>query len=173
MKGRYQHVATKASEAASYIRPEIMAIPEKTMAKFLKAKELGEWKLALGQLLRYRPYTLGKKEEQLLAMQGTMSQASNQIFRQLNDADLKWGFIRDDKGKLVELGHSSFSMFLQSPDRTVRKNAFDEYYKQFDAQQEHHRGRRWMRRCSGMFITPRRAAMRARSRRRCFRTKCR
>ena len=133
MKGRYQHVATKASEAASYIRPEIMAIPEKTMAKFLKATELGEWTLALEQLLRYRSYTLGKKEEQLLAMQGTMSQASNQIFRQLNDADLKWGFIRDDKGKLVELGHSSFSMFLQSPNRTVRKNAFDEYYKQFDA----------------------------------------
>ena len=28
MKGRYQHVATKASEAASFIRPEIMAIPQ-------------------------------------------------------------------------------------------------------------------------------------------------
>ena len=27
MKGRYQHVATQAAEAASFIRPEIMAIP--------------------------------------------------------------------------------------------------------------------------------------------------
>ena len=50
-----------------------------------------EWKLALERILRYRPHTLGNKEEQLLAMQGQMSEASNQIFRQLNDADLKWG----------------------------------------------------------------------------------
>ena len=117
MKGRFQHIATKAAEAASYIRPEIMAIPAKVIAKFLKSKELVEWKLALEQILRYRPHTLGQKEEQLLAMQGQMSEASNQIFRQLNDADLKWGTIKDEKGVRVELGHSSFSKFLHSPSR--------------------------------------------------------
>jgi oligoendopeptidase F len=133
MKGRYQHVATQASEAASYMRPEIMAIPEKTMGRFLKSKELAEWKIALEQILRFRPFTLGKKEEQLLAMQGQMSEASNQIFRQLNDADLKWGLVKDEKGVLVELGHSSFSKFLNSPSASVRKTAFHEYYKQFTA----------------------------------------
>ena len=133
MKGRYQHVAMKASEAASWIRPEIMAIPEKKMEMFLTSKDLAEWKIALQQILRYRPYTLSPKEEHLIAMQGQMSQASNQIFRQLNDADLKWGLIKDEKGVLVELGHSSFSKFLNSPDRKVRETAFHEFYKQFDA----------------------------------------
>src|SRR3954471_17024217 len=47
MKGRYQHVATKASEAASFIRPEIMAIPQETIDRFLDAPELSEWRLAL------------------------------------------------------------------------------------------------------------------------------
>src|SRR3954468_20857732 len=40
MKGRYQHVATKAAEAASFIRPEIMAIPQETVDRFLDAPEL-------------------------------------------------------------------------------------------------------------------------------------
>src|SRR4051812_44762289 len=112
MKGRYQHVATQAAEAASFVRPEIMAIKPAGMAKFLKDKPLAEWKLSLERLLRYRPHTLGKKEEQLLAMQGQMSDASNNIFRQLNDADLKFGMIRNDRGEKVELGHSSFSAML-------------------------------------------------------------
>ena len=66
-------------------------------------------------------------------MQGQMSEASNQIFRQLNDADLKWGMIKNEKGELVELGHSSFSAFLNSPSRAVREKAFHAYYMQYEA----------------------------------------
>ncbi len=133
MKGRYEHTATRPAEASSFIRPQIMAIDPITMEGFLQSPELAEWKLLLDRLLRFRPHTLGGGEEHLLAMQGQMSEASNQIFRQLNDADLKWGHVRDEKGNRVELGHSSFSAFLQSPDRRVRKEAFHRYYTQYDA----------------------------------------
>lgn len=133
MKGRFQHAASKAAEAASFIRPEIMSIPANTMDSFLMAPELADWKLSLERVLRYRPHTLSKGEENLLAMQGQMSEASNQIFRQLNDADLKWGAIKNEKGHRVELGHSSLSAFLHSPSRKVRKEAFHKYYAAYDA----------------------------------------
>jgi oligoendopeptidase F len=133
MKGRFQAVATKASEAASFIRPELMAVPVETMDQYLKAPELAEWKLALDRTLRYRPHTLGSKEENLLAMQGQMSQAASQAFRQLNDADLKWPLIENEKGEKVELGHSSYSAFLHSPDRKVRREAFHTYFGQYEA----------------------------------------
>jgi oligoendopeptidase F len=133
MKGRYQHTATKAAEAASYLRPQIMAIDPARMSEFLQAPELGEWKLLLDRILRYRPHTLSDDQEQLLAMQGTMSEASNQIFRQLNDADLRWGLVRDETGTRIELGHSSFAAFLQSPSRRVRREAFHRYYLPYAA----------------------------------------
>lgn len=132
MKGRFQHAATRASEASSFIRPEIMSIPVRTMDRMLKHKALAPWKNLLGRILRYRPHTLSLKEERLLAMQGQMSQAAGQAFRQLNDADLKWPMIRNEKGELIELGHSSFSAFLHSPDRSVRKQAFLTYYEQYE-----------------------------------------
>jgi oligoendopeptidase F len=132
-KGRYQHAATQAAEAASFIRPELMAIPHEAVDRLLDDPVLAPWRLALERTLRYRPHTLSDKEEQLLAMQGQMSEASNQIFRQLNDADLKWPTIKDEKGTSIELGHSSFSAFLHSPSRAVRKTAFHTYYQQYEA----------------------------------------
>ncbi|REK11922.1 MAG: oligoendopeptidase F [Planctomycetota bacterium] len=133
MMGRYRNVASRAGQAASYIRPEIMAIPAAKMKKFLDAKQLAPYRLALEQLLRYKPHTLTKHEEKLLAMQAEMADASNQIFRQLTDADMKWGSIKNERGEMVELSNATFSMFLQSHDRRVRKKAFHEYYTQFDA----------------------------------------
>jgi oligoendopeptidase F len=132
MKGRFQHAAVKAGEAASYIRPEVLAIPAETMEKFLASAELAPWKLALERIVRYRPHTLTQNEEQLLAMTGNMSDGPGQIFRQLTDTDLKWPIIKDEKGVGVELGHSSFSKFLQSPKRSVRKEAFHTYYAEYE-----------------------------------------
>ena len=40
MVARFQNLATRASQAASYIRPEILALPKKTLDQYLAAKEL-------------------------------------------------------------------------------------------------------------------------------------
>jgi oligoendopeptidase F len=133
MYGRFQAAATNAGEAASFIRPELMAIPAEVMDRYLRSPVLAYWHLALDRILRYRPHTLGPKEEQLLAMQGQMSGAASAIFRQLNDADLKWPLIENERGEQVELGHSSFSAFLHSPDRSVRRRAFHAYYAGYEA----------------------------------------
>jgi len=133
MQGRYVNVAGRAAEAASFIRPEILAIPTARMKGFLESPELAPYRLLLERLLRYKPHTLGKREEKLLAMQTEMAQAAGQIFRQLNDADMKFGFIRNDRGERIELSHAAFSALLHSPRRSVRKAAFVQYYRQYAA----------------------------------------
>jgi len=51
----------------------------------------------------------------------------------LTDADLKFGMLRNEKGQQVELSHATFSVFLHSPQRAVRREAFHQYYAQFQA----------------------------------------
>ena len=85
------------------------------------------------RLVRYKPHTLTDNEERLLAMQGEMAQAASAAFRQLNDADLRFGQIEDHEGNETELSHATFSQFLICPERKVRRCAFDQYYQQFDA----------------------------------------
>ncbi len=135
MKGRYIHVASAAGEASSFIRPEILAIPSTTMKEFLADPVLAHYRLLLERLLRYKPHTLGKKEEKLLAMQSEMSQAASNVFRQLTDADMRFGDIRNEKGEWIELSHASFSTLLHSPKRAIRKTAFHQYYKQITGHQ--------------------------------------
>jgi oligoendopeptidase F len=133
MQGRYEHAATLAAEAASFIRPEILALSDKKLKEYLAAKQLSGFKLQLERLTRYKPHTLTPGEEKLLAMQSEMAGAADRVFRQLTDADLKFGMCKNERGELVELSHASFSSFLRSPDRNIRRKAFDQYYAQFQA----------------------------------------
>ena len=133
MKARYQNLAVRAGQAASYMRPEMLAIPEDKMLTLIADEKLADYRLQLERLLRYRPHTLTDNEERLLAMQGEMASAANNAFRQLNDADLRFGEIEDHNGRTIELSHATFGQLLISPERKVRRNAFDQYYSQFSA----------------------------------------
>ena len=131
--GRFRHAASRAAEAASFMRPEILSISTNKLKRWIADKSLARYRTQLQRLLRYKPHTLSDREESLLAMQGEMADASSQIFRQLNDADLKFGSVKNEQGETVELAHASFSALLHSPKRAVRKRAFHQYYEQFDA----------------------------------------
>jgi len=131
--GRYRFEMTRAAEAASYIRPELLALPDETLQAYLADPGLSLYRLQLHRLIRYKPHTLSAKEEQLLAMQGEMSQAAGNAFRQLLDADLKFGFVTDEHGQERELSNSTFIQILHSPARHVRQQAFQQYYAQYDA----------------------------------------
>ena len=133
MMGRFRHAATRAGELASFIRPELLSIPVAKMKRFLADQALAPHRLTLERILRYKPHTLTPAEEKLLAMQGQMAETSNHVFRQLNDSDLKFGFIKDEKGKKAELSTATFSVFLHSPKRSVRKDAFHQFYEEYSA----------------------------------------
>ena len=131
MVGRYQNLAVKASEAASYIRPEILALSNAKLDEYEAAKEMQPFRLTLQRIRRYKPYTLSTREEEILAMQGEMAGAAGKAFRQLLDADMKWGLVKTETGEQVELSNATFGKLLVSPARAVRKNAFHQYYTQF------------------------------------------
>ena len=133
MVGRYQHAASQAAQAASFIRPEILAIPSTKLKKMMGERSLAPFRLQLERLLRYKPHTLSRNEEKLLAMQSEMAGATNKIFRQLTDADMRFGHVRDEDGRQVELSNATFSKFLYSPRRAVRRQAFQRFYDQFAA----------------------------------------
>ena len=131
MLGRYEHAATLAAEAASFIRPEILSLSAKKLSDYVQSKPLRRFRLQLERLIRYKPHTLSRGEEKLLAMQHEMAGAAGRVFRQLTDSDLKFGMCRNERGESVELSHATFSSFLRSPSRAVRRRAFHQYYEQF------------------------------------------
>ncbi|MEM9828251.1 MAG: oligoendopeptidase F [Planctomycetota bacterium] len=131
LKMRFQNLAVRAGQAASYMRPELLAIDDAKMSAFLADPLLEPFRLQLERIIRYRPHTLTENEERLLAMQGEMAGAASNAFRQLNDADLRFGEIEDHRGRKLELSHATFSQLLISPEQRIRRKAFHQYYQQF------------------------------------------
>ena len=129
MHGRFLKASSRAAQAASYIRPEILSLPAGKLKRRMDEKPLTPYRLLLDRLLRYKPHTLGEREERLLAMQTEMAQATNQVFRQLNDADLKFPPVKNEKDEWIELSHATLGAFLHSPKRSVRRTAFTRFYE--------------------------------------------
>ena len=133
MVARFTHFATRVNEAASYIAPEIQAIPEDRMAQFLADPELEDLRFMLEKLLRLKPHILSEPEERILAMQGEVAGTASKVFGQLTDADMEFGYVTNEKGEEIELTQSSLSSLYESRERRVRKEAFDKFYAEFDA----------------------------------------
>jgi len=132
MVGRFQHVSTRAGEAASFIRPEIMAIPPDRLAIWMDLPALAAYRLMLERIVRTRAHTLSEPEEKLLAMQGTFAGTAAKVFRQLTDADLKFGAVTTHAGERIELSNATFTTLLHDPAPEVRQTVFHQFYAQYE-----------------------------------------
>lgn len=133
MMGRFQHAATKAGELSSFLQPEIMAIQASVLEEWLAEPVLQPFRLMLQRVVRNRPHVLSEPEERILAMQGTFAGTAGKVFRQLTDADMKFGTIADGKGNELELSNATFTTLLHDSVPEVRKSAFHQYYAQYES----------------------------------------
>ncbi|WP_156854558.1 oligoendopeptidase F [Oceanobacillus sp. AG] len=123
---------TKASSAMSYIVPEILAMDEGKLDEFLREKEeLKLYEKVLTDIAKRRPHVLSEKEEALLAEAGEALGTGEQAFGMLNNADLTFPAIKNENGEEVDVTHGRYSIFLESKDRRVRKDAFIAMYETY------------------------------------------
>jgi oligoendopeptidase F len=133
--GQLQNLLTKISEAASFLGPEIQAIPDEKFAQFLEDPALAAWKTALKKIRRMKPHVLSEPEERLLALGSSALDGYDDTFSQLTDVDMKFGALTDEKGEEKPLTQSSFSSFLVKQDHALRKRAFHQFYEEFQDHQ--------------------------------------
>ncbi|MHC4393371.1 MAG: M3 family metallopeptidase, partial [Planctomycetota bacterium] len=133
LRERCQNLVTRLSEAMSFFSPELLGLSEETLEGYLGAEELAPFKFTLEKVIRRKPHTLSQSEERLLAMAGEVTNAPYQIFGQLSNADLKFGFITDENGNEVEVTHGSYTVFLNKRDRAIREKFFKTYYQGFES----------------------------------------
>lgn len=124
-------LSTKASGAASFVEPEILAIPEETMDAFLETEELAHFRLRLKRILARKEHMLSEAEEKILSEMSEVAQAPDKIFRLFNNADIKFPVIEGEDGEPVEVTHGRYIRLLESKDRRVREDAFHAFYSVF------------------------------------------
>lgn len=131
MSGKAQLLAVKMSEKYSFLVPEIMAADDDKVARFLDSDKIKPYRHLLCDMLAKKEHTCSQKEEKLLAMASQMADSPSDIFSKFNNADVKFGKVHDEHGDEKELTSAGFSVFMESRDRNVRKEAFYALYRQY------------------------------------------
>lgn len=120
-------------EQTSWVEPLLLQYSEETLDRLRSSELLVDYKIFLGKIFRLKPYTLGEKEERILALADKASDTARSAFGSLNNADLKFPGCLDEKGEMRELTHATYQVHLKSFDRTLRRNAFMNYHGTFGA----------------------------------------
>ena len=128
-------LSTVFAEAGSFITPEIMAINDDRLeAMKRECPSLKLYDHHLDEMRRMKDHILSAEEERILALVGNVSRGPSQIFRMIDDADIKFGDVVDEKGEKVALTKQRYYDLLESKDRRVRREAMEVFvnaYKGF------------------------------------------
>lgn len=130
--GKAAQAATTVATATAFLEPEVVAINDGDLKNWQDQEPgLAEFKYELATIKNQRDHVLTGGSERLLSRLNRSLDSAAEIYNTLNDADLRFGRIKNEAGKLVELTHGNRSQFTESADPAVRKAATLAYAKPY------------------------------------------
>ncbi len=129
MSGKFRSTMVAFGAATSFDTPEMMAIPEEKLEEMYKEEpRLERYRRFLTNVRRRKEHFLSPAEEKLLAASREMAGAPSTIFGAFENADLKYPDAVDSEGKQYPLSQGTFVSLEESPDRALRKSAYETLY---------------------------------------------
>ena len=133
MRGKFMAASVALQTANSFMTPEVMDIPEQTLNRFFdECPELERYRRFLNNLRRRKAHTLSAAEEKLLASAEEMADAPNTVYGAFADADITFPDAVDAEGERHPLSQGTFVSLEESPDRELRKSAYENLYHTLD-----------------------------------------
>lgn len=132
LKGKFMSMYVSIRSADAFAVPEIIAIPDEKIEEFYTTTpDLTLYKRLIDMIMRRKPHTLPKAEEELLAALSETAGSPSEIGSMFRNADLKFPDVLDENGESHTLTQGSYISMVSGNDRTLRKNAFEALYHTF------------------------------------------
>ena len=132
LKIKVSNLLDKWSKASFFVTPTILKKEYQEIEKYyLEEPKLKDYEIILKKEFRYKEHTLSDREEKLLSNLTKILNNNYQTYELLKDSDLSFGSILDEEEKEVELTCSNYSIYIESKNRRVRKDAFQTLYKTY------------------------------------------
>lgn len=130
---RIRDLGTSYSSATAFFNPLLLSWDKEKLDKYIQEEpKLDYFKKDLYELFKYKPHILSKEKEELLSELGETLSTPSKAFDALNNTDLKFGTVKDEKGEDVELTHGRVRKLLESTNRDVRKATFHAYHGAYE-----------------------------------------
>lgn len=138
MSERATTLLMKYQSATAFFQPEILALPEgdfkrvyEEARKQMSEKDAKGFDRFFGEVMRQKEHRLSAEMEELLANAREVLDSSDSIFSMFDNADIVFPTIKDEKGEEVAITHGRYASLLKSPDRRVRKDAFQGLFSKY------------------------------------------
>lgn len=135
----YQELKMKAEKFSeeifdklSFIKSEMLDIDYSKVLEYIEEnKDLEEYRFDLEQTFRYKEHILSKELESIITKAGNTFGTGYEVFYNLDNSDINLGIIKDENNNDVELTNSNYIKYMNSKNREVRKNAFNNMYNYY------------------------------------------
>lgn len=131
MQARCISLMTALQSAISFINPELLAMDPNRLNEMLADDRLATYRHMVEDVCRSRSHTLDAEREKMLAMLADAAQTPSNVFDMFESVDMTFPPVKASDGTEQPLSHGSFSVFRESRDRAVRKEAFEKYFGEY------------------------------------------
>ncbi|BAU27911.1 oligoendopeptidase F [Aneurinibacillus soli] len=128
LSDRASNMNRLVGEKTAWMTPEIVAISDERMQKLLASSDLAPYRLFLEDVRRSKPHILSRDMERLLAQTSPLAGTAESVYSMLAK-DIKFPSIKNEAGKEVPLTRSNYVSYLESSNQSVRRAAFQAYYR--------------------------------------------
>ena len=129
MEQRVGLVATRLSEAASFLEPEILSLGPDTVAQYISEEPgLETFRHQLDDVLRRAAHTRSATEEEIIAAAGLVTEVPSTAYGMLANADAPWPKITLGDGTEFLLNQAGYSRYRSTEDRADRELVFREFF---------------------------------------------
>ena len=130
--GKVLKLNEKCVAATSFIVPEILKKDYKVIESYLQENpKLKEYERTLKEIFKFKKYTLSDEEEKIISHFVGTFRTPDEVYSVLTDADMRFGKIKNESGRLEELTEKNYREFMESTNRNVRKSAFTKLLKTY------------------------------------------
>ncbi|MCL2822248.1 MAG: oligoendopeptidase F, partial [Firmicutes bacterium] len=119
-----------ANTAMAFIMPEISAMDEKLLDKFISDPDFSDNDVFLSEIKREKKYILSEKEERIISLATGAMAGPKTAFSMLNNIDFPYPLVEVD-GKEEKLTFGKYGVNLLSHDRDLRKRSFEALYQAY------------------------------------------
>ena len=132
LNGRVRALAVQAGAASWFVSPRLLSLDTEVVEGwFRELPALETFRRTVDGVMRMKPHMLSDECEQLMSRLQDGFGTHDDIRSIFADSDLRFGKIRNEEGKLVELTDVNYVPFLMSKDRRVRQSAFRKLYETY------------------------------------------
>ncbi|MBP5166358.1 MAG: hypothetical protein ILP09_03775, partial [Oscillospiraceae bacterium] len=128
MSERASNLYADFSAAFAFLSPELLSADGSMIDEWMASEALAPYRHFLDDTLRSRDHTLDLAGEELLARLSRAVQTPSNAFGMFESVDAVFPVITDEKGAEVRLTNANFTVYRDSSDPKVRREAFDKYF---------------------------------------------